>query len=215
MTTATAPPGGAVSVSTVESGSPKPGSRGARALVIVMIFAVFFAALGWGIAGFADSSTHPNTSNPESWLPKQQLDHPIDKTLLGTVTNPALTVEGDYVEVRMASFSALAIVTGPLVPGEGLSYQANFTTCTWTISFSHVVGRVPISVADFDSIDHTGTVFKPYLVPGRPRLPSVLSTGQRLTFEIRSVMPVGEGLMRWAPDGDHIVAKWDYQVEND
>ena len=42
-----------------------------------------------------------------------------------------------------------------------------------------------------------------------------MTTGHDLTFQIRSVMPVGEGLLRWAPDGDHIVAKWDYQVEND
>jgi hypothetical protein len=28
-------------------------------------------------------------------------------------------------------------------------------------------------------------------------------------------MPTGEGLMRCAPDGNNIVAKWDFQVEND
>ena len=117
--------------------------------------------------------------------------------------------------MRAATFSVLAVVNGPVVPGEGLPNQMPYTTCTWTISFSHVVGRVPIAVADFDSINHLGAVFKPYLVPGQPELPSVLVTGQRLTFQLRAVMPVGEGLMRWAPDGDHIVAKWDYQVEND
>ncbi len=42
-----------------------------------------------------------------------------------------------------------------------------------------------------------------------------LLPGQSLTFQIRSLMPVGEGLLRWAPDGDHVIAKWDYQVEND
>jgi hypothetical protein len=119
------------------------------------------------------------------------------------------------VEVRTAHFSVRAVVSGPVVPGEGLPNQMSFTTCTWTISLSHVAGRVPVSVADFDSIDHYGTVFKPYLVPGQPSLPSFLLPGHRLSFQIRAVMPVGEGLMRWAPDGDHIVAKWDYQVEND
>jgi hypothetical protein len=39
--------------------------------------------------------------------------------------------------------------------------------------------------------------------------------GQTVTFQARDYEAVGEGLMRWAPDGDHIVAKWDFIVEND
>jgi hypothetical protein len=181
---------------------------------IIAIFAVLFAALGLGIYGLT-SSPHLNLADPHAWLPKQQLDHAVNKTLVGTVAKPALTVEGDYVEVHTPTFSALALITGPNVPGEGLPFQANYTTCTWTISLSHVVGQVPIAVSDFDSIDHNQTAYKPYLVPDEPQPPATLRTGQDLTFEIRAVMPVGEGLMRWAPDGNHIVAKWDYQVEND
>ena len=33
---------------------------------------------------------------------------------------------------------------------------------------------------------------------------------QALSYEA-----VGEGLMRWAPIGQKIVAEWDYEVEND
>ncbi len=74
----------------------------------------------------------------------------------------------------------------------------------------------PLSVADFDSIDHPQTVYKPTLVPGQPALPTTLAhRTEALSFKIRSAMPVGEGLLRWAPDGQNIVAKWDYQVEND
>jgi hypothetical protein len=192
----------------------RPGPSGVRTLVIAGIFAVLFATLGYGVHGLLEKP-HLNTADPQSWLPKQQLDHPVDQTFVGTVAHPALTVEGDSVEVRTPSFSALAVVNGPVVPGEGLPVQQRFTTCTWTVSLSRVVGRVPVAVADFDSIDHYQTVYKPYLVPGQPPLPAVLVTGQHLTFKIRAVMPVGEGLMRWAPDGEHIVAKWDYQVEND
>jgi hypothetical protein len=194
--------------------TPPSNPSGVRRVLIVGIFAVLFAALGVGIYGLT-AAHRTNLSDPQSWLPPRQLQHSIDATIVGTVSKPAITVEGDFVEVRTPKFSALALVTGPIVPGEGLPMQTNFTTCTWTISLSHVVGRVPISVADFDSIDHAQSVFKPYLLPGQPPLPSHVRTGQRLTFKIRAVMPVGEGLMRWAPDGDHIVAKWDYQVEND
>jgi hypothetical protein len=172
------------------------------------------AVLGFGVNSLVNPS-RPNLADPQSWLPAQQLRHPIDQMAVGTVARPALTVEGIPVEVKTASFSALAVVTGPVVPGEGLPVQASFTTCTWTVTLSHVVGRVPVSVADFDSIDHAQTVYKPYLVPGERPLPASVGTGQRLTFQIRAVMPVGEGLMRWAPDGNDIVAKWDYRVEND
>ncbi len=191
-----------------------PGSSGARLVVVVVVLTMLAGVLGWGIDGLV-TRPHLNLADPASWLPKQQLDHPVDQTFVGTIARPALTVEGDFVEVRTPTFSALAVVRGPLVPGEGLPVQQSYTTCTWTISLTHIHGTVPISVADFDSIDHSQTVYKPYLVPGRPAPPASLHTGQHLTLLIRAVMPVGEGLMRWAPDGTHIVAKWDYQVEND
>ena len=70
-------------------------------------------------------------------------------------------------------------------------------------------------MADFDSIDYHADGLQD--VPGARSgpLPATLHTGQSLSFKVRAVMPTGEGLMRWAPDGNHIVAKWDYQVEND
>ena len=168
---------------------------------------MLFSALGFAIYAL----TTPHHSGLGYVAPQ----HTVDRILVGTVAHPALTVEGDFVRVRADKFSALAVMNGPVVPGEGLPVQQRSTTCTWTISLSHVTGRVPLSVTDFDSIDHDGTVYKPYLVPGQPKLPSILLPGHSLTFQIRSLMPVGEGLLRWAPDGDHVIAKWDYQVEND
>jgi hypothetical protein len=193
--------------STTKGRAIRPGLSGIPGRVIVAIFVVLCAALGVGVFGL--------TSSPGPTIGYVAPQHSVDQTLVGTLAHPALTVEGDYVKARAATFSALALVNGPVVPGEGLPYQANFTTCTWTISLSHIVGKVPLAMADFDSIDHRGVVFKPYLVPGQPKLPHFLRPGQSITFEIRAVMPVGEGLMRWAPDGNHIIAKWDYQVEND
>ena len=38
---------------------------------------------------------------------------------------------------------------------------------------------------------------------------------REVSFELRAVESVGEGLMRWAPDGRNIVARWDFVVEND
>ena len=107
------------------------------------------------------------------------------------------------------------MVTGPEVPGEGLPYQANFTTCTWTVSLSDATGDVPVSVASFESIDYRGNVYRPEFVPGQPVPPKILRPGQTVSFELRADEVVGEGLMRWAPVGGRIVAKWDFVVEND
>jgi hypothetical protein len=175
---------------------------------------VLLVTMGWGIHGLV---TKPglDTSDPASFLPKQQLDHPADLTISGSVAHPGLTVSGGFIRVTTPTFSALAVVNGPVVPGEGLPVIQGYTTCTWTISLSHVRGTVPVSVADFDTIDHTQRVYTLALAPGQPPLPATLRTGKSLTFKVRAVTPTGEGLMRWAPDGNSIVAKWDYQVEND
>jgi hypothetical protein len=210
MTTTAMPPATVAE----EDRAQRPGPFSARRVLFWVFALVLALTMAWGIHGLV-AKPGLNTADPASWLPKQQLDRPVDQTIPGSVADPGLAVDGGYVAVQTPTFSALAVVNGPVVPGEGLPVIQSYTTCTWTISLSHVRGTVPISVADFDSIDHLQTVYKMALVPGQAPLPSVLHTGQSLTFKVRAVMPTGEGLMRWAPDGNNIVAKWDYQVEND
>jgi len=53
---------------------------------------------------------------------------------------------------------------------------------------------VPVSVADFHSVDHLGAVFLMGLVPGAKALPSVLHPGQTLSFQLRAYELVGEGI---------------------
>jgi hypothetical protein len=74
---------------------------------------------------------------------------------------------------------------------------------------------VPVSIADFHSVDHLGSVFLMGLVPGEPTPPSVLRPGHSVTFRLRAYELVGEGMMQWAPDHRNVVADWDYTVEND
>lgn len=150
-----------------------------------------------------------------AFLPKDTLHVRSDAMLVGTESRPALTSEGDTVRVITKRWSVDAIVTGPEVPGEGLPYQAPVTTCTWTVTMWNANAPVPIAVADFDSIDVAGEVFHPYFVPGQPRPPRLLEPGRKVTFELRAGEPVGEGLMRWAPNGERIVAEWDFIIEND
>ncbi len=80
---------------------------------------------------------------------------------------------------------------------------------------SGATAPVPISAADFTSHRRRRQRLPPALVPGQPKPPAMLRPGQKVSFELRAVEAIGEGLMRWAPDGRNIVAKWDFVVEND
>ena len=192
----------------------RPGPSSTRRVLFWVVFVGLAAAMAWGIYGLT-STPGRNIADPQSWLPKQQLDHPIDQTVVGTLARPALTVEGDFVRVQTPTFSALAVATARWCPAKGCPSSRSSPP-------AHGRSRSATCAAPSRSAWPTSTpsttcrmVYTPTLVPGQQPLPAALHTGQSLSFKIRSVMPVGEGLLRWAPDGDHIVAKWDYQVEND
>ena len=118
-------------------------------------------------------------------------------------------------EVKTKDFRVRVTVSGPVVPGVGLPTQPTATTCTWTVTMTNASADVPISIADFHSVDHLGSVFVMGLVPGEPLPPKVIHRGQTVTFRLRAYELVGEGMMQWAPDHKHVVADWDYTVEND
>jgi hypothetical protein len=170
-------------------------------LVAVLIAAVALA--GCGGAQYA------------SFLPKKTLDPVVDATLVGTMSRPALQVQGLAVKVVTARYHVLVTVSGPVVPGEGLPAQQTATTCTWTVTMRDATGDVPVSIADFHSVDHLGSVFLMGMIPGEHAPPPVLHPGQTITFKLRAYELVGEGVMQWAPDHRHVVANWDYSVEND
>ena len=170
------------------------------------VAAVFIGALAVGGCG--------GTSYP-AFLPKKALDPQVDATLVGTMSRPALQVEGLAVRVETSRFDVLVMVSGPIVPGEGLPDQPAATTCTWTVTMKDATGNVPVSIGDFHSVDHLGSVFVMALAPGEHSLPPVLHAGQTLGFKLRGYELVGEGMMQWAPDHRHVVADWDYTVEND
>jgi hypothetical protein len=167
------------------------------------------ALLVLGLAGCSAGPSYP------SFLPKKTLVPHVDAVLVGTEAKPALQVEGLPVEARTKAFSVRVIVSGPVVPGEGLPDQPAATTCTWTVTMTGATADVPVSIADFHSVDHLGSVFLMGLVPGRHPPPAVLHPGRTVTFELRAYELVGEGMMQWAPDHHHVVADWDYTVEND
>jgi hypothetical protein len=170
---------------------------------------------GSGAASYASALPGKTTGSYPSFLPKKTLDPPVDRALVGTEAKPALQVEGLPIEVRTKKFDVRVTVSGPIVPGEGLPYQPNATTSTWTVTMKDATGDVPVSLADFHSVDHLGSVFVMGLVPGEHDPPPVLRPGQSLSFQLRAYELTGEGMMQWAPDHKHVVGDWDYTVEND
>jgi hypothetical protein len=200
--------------------------RRSRRLIVPAFVATVIAcgALGVGVAEAVAGSGHSGTSSGTGhsaggygalpgFLPTSSL-HP-DATLVGSADRPALTTEGDPVRARFRHGSVLMTVSGPVVPGEGLPYQATATTATWTVTMSDAVGRVPVSTVAFSTIDLLGQRYQPQLVPGQRRPPTLVRPGHTVRFELRTVMPVGEGTIRWAPARHRVIATWDFVVEND
>jgi hypothetical protein len=163
------------------------------------------------------STYSPKGFNPQfpSFLPKKTLNPNVDQVLVGTAAKPALSVQGESIEVKTAAWSVLIDVSGPVVPGEGLPLQQPATTCTWTVTMSQATAPVPVSLADFNTVDHLGSIYQLSPVEGQAPPPSEVDPGQTATFQVRAYEAVGEGLMRWAPINQQIVAEWDFEVEND
>lgn len=194
-------------ISTTASGAGLPARRRWRILAATLVL------LG-GCTGNAQV-VHPAVSygNLPTFLPTDSFRP--DSILTGTAARPALTAEGDTVEVHTGTGTVLASVTGPEVPGEGLPHETEQTTCTWTVQLRGATESVPIDIADFTTLDQLGTVYHPTLVPGAPVPARVVAPGQTVTFELRTIMVTGEGLMRWAPGGAGTLASWDFEVETD
>jgi hypothetical protein len=185
--------------------------------LVVLAGALILAGCSGGGGGASYPSALPGqkTGHYPAFLPKKTLDPTVDAALVGTAARPAVQTEGLAVEAKTKAFHVNIIVSGPVVPGEGLPAQPAATTCTWTVTMKDASGDVPVSVSDFHSVDHLGSVFLMGLVPGEHRPPSVLHPGHTLTFKLRAYELVGEGMMQWAPDHKHVVGDWDYTVETD
>ncbi len=192
----------------------RPGPSVVLSVVTVLV-AIVLAGCGGGGARYPSAIPGKTVAHYPSFLPKKTLDPDVDAALTGTEAKPALQVEGLPIEAKTKAFDVEITVDGPIVPGEGLPDQPAATTCTWTVTMKDATADVPVSVADFHSVDHVGSVFVMGLVPGEKPPPPALHPGQTLTFKLRSYELVGEGMMQWAPDHKHVVGYWDYTVEND
>jgi hypothetical protein len=186
-------------------------------LVAATIAVAASGTLGVGIAEAVGQSAHHTAAGGYGSLPSYLPASSVrpDSVLVGSASHPALSTEGDAIRAVLPHRSVLVTVSGPEVPGEGLPYQAEADTATWTVRMSHATAAVPISTKAFSTIDSFGAIYHPTFVPGQRRPPAAIRPGQTVHFELRVVMRVGEGMMRWAPAHHDLVASWDFVVEND
>ena len=202
--------------------APAPRFRVAVTLLVGVAAVAALTVLGVGLTGCTAELGHPvaaGASEPAygtlpSYLPPSSLT--ADSALTGTAAKPALTVEGDPVDVRLKNHATVrATVTGPVVPGEGLPFRAAATTVTFQLTFESASTSIPLALAQFHAVDHLGAVYQLAPIPGQPGPPPTVEPGQTVSFELRAVMVTGEGILQWAPDQQRPVANWDFVVEND
>lgn len=145
-----------------------------------------------------------------SWVPSPT----TGGTATGSVQRPALSYQGVEVRVELDRGNGVTMnVHGPTAP-EGTKVGAEQADLTWTVTVHDATGTIPLSIKQFNVQDESGAYHWAKPVAGSS-IPAQISKGQKVTFKIHAVASAGEGMVRWAPDGTHVVALWDYIAELD
>lgn len=148
-----------------------------------------------------------------SYLPEAAAS---DRVLVGTADHPALTEQGDAVDLHLQDGRTVrGAVSGPVVPGEGLPVEKEATTATFTVTLTAASAPIALDATQFRATDHLGHVYPLAAVPGADPVPSEVAPGRTVSFELRAVMITGEGILQWAPDAARPLAAWDFVVEDD
>ena len=146
-----------------------------------------------------------------SYLPKATL--PVNRVVTAPAAQPQLAVQGATVAVTLDGGRVLATAVGPAVP-PFVAPPPPAVTATFTVSLAQANGTVPVRVSDFTIRDQTGRLVHPQLVAGEAAPPATVPPGGHVTLQLTAVLPTGEGLLRWTPQGSPLVS-WDFVVEND
>jgi hypothetical protein len=150
-----------------------------------------------------------------SWLPSASVPagHRI---VTATPSQHRLAIEGDTIAVRLPGGRARVTAVGPAVPEEGKTPVPATSPCQFTFTVAAVHGSIPLSSRDFSFIGEHGqrNGARVTLRGGGP-LPKRIVAGHPVTLTLRSVLPVGNGQLRWAPLGGRPIASWDFDVEID
>jgi hypothetical protein len=150
-----------------------------------------------------------------SWLPRAAVPA-ADRVLTATPRRPRLGIEGDTVAVRLLGGRAMVTAVGPAVPEEGQQPIPATSPARFTFTVSAVHGSIPLSSRDFTFLgEHGERNGARVTLRGGGRLPRRIVAGRPVTLTLSSVLPTGNGQLRWAPLGGKPVVSWDFDVEID
>jgi hypothetical protein len=179
-----------------------------------------------GLAPFGkDVFTNPNGTRGKTpatsrgalpgWLPSGSVP-PADRIVAATPAKPRLAIEGDTVALRLPQGRAQVTAVGPAVPEDGEQPVPATSPTRFAVTLSAVRGSIPLSSRDFSFLGENGERNGARVtLRGSGRLPRRIVAGHPVTLTLSSVLPVGNGQLRWAPLGGRPVVSWDFDVELD
>jgi len=131
----------------------------------------------------------------------------------GSMADPAMSYAGSPVVVDLGHSTVTVNMQGPSYPAN-TKLGAEQVACTFTVVLSQASHPVNLRTARFDVLDHAGTIHALRPAPDTP-LPATVQPSQTVTLHLTATIPSGEGLLRYAPDGNNNAAAWDYVAETD
>jgi hypothetical protein len=149
-----------------------------------------------------------------SWLPSAA--PPRQRALHSSVSRPVLTIQGDDLTVSLPGARLLATAVGPAVPEIGHTPVPATSPVTFTVTFTQVTAPVSLRRSAWVLVDDNHQIHHPRVtaIDGGPP-PSELHPGQTVSIKLHSVLPTGDGGLEWRPEGERVVAGWDFNVEID
>jgi hypothetical protein len=187
----------------------------ALAVALALTAAVVLTRPGGPVAGAAPAtgSTAKYGQIP-AWLPKAAV--PVGRTVEASAGHPWLAIEGDSVSVRLARGRVTATTVGPAVPREGAFPVPATSPCAFTVTLTAASGAVPVTARAFTILDEFGHLHHPRVIAaGGGSPPARVARGRTVTLTVTTVLPTGNGQLRWAPAGARPVVSWDFDVEID
>ncbi|MDD7687214.1 MAG: hypothetical protein PT944_04780 [Actinomycetaceae bacterium] len=138
------------------------------------------------------------------------------RQLVASPLNPVLVSQGETVKIQLSDTDSVKVsVTGPEhAPNSDPDVESLLSW--WTVEMSDASAEIPLSLAEFNIQDRTGGIhtFQPRS-DDMKEMPASLQPGQTLRFQLQTPIPAGDGIVRWAPDAQHVIAAWDYIGEFD
>lgn len=195
--------------------SQNASSRTGRRLAVAAVVAAL-ALAGCSAGGSPSPSPSGNVAEQlaakslPSWLPTPS----AGGQAVGTAKDPAMSYQGVPVLIKLDRGDALTMnVVGPTAP-PGTKVGAEKADLTWTVTVSDATATIPLSLAQFNVQDESGAYHGVTASDGGT-IPASIKPGETVTFAVHTVAASGEGMVRWAPDGNRVVALWDYVAELD